>query len=81
MVLADTGVQSQRSATLDREDERVFVASQWRLMWWRFTKHRAAFFAGVVIIALYTVAFGAEFFANSDPALGLVDHAFMPPNP
>ena len=48
-------------------------------MWWRFTKHRAAFFAGVVIIALYSVAFGAEFFANSDPALGLVEHAFMPP--
>ena len=79
MVLADTGVQAQRSATLDREDERVFVASQWRLMWWRFTKHRAAFFAGVVIIGLYSIAFGAEFFANSDPALGLVDHAFMPP--
>ena len=79
MVLADTGVQAERSSTLDREEERVFVASQWRLMWWRFARHKAAFFAGVVIIALYSVAFGAEFFASSDPSFGLVDHAYMPP--
>ncbi len=79
MVLADTGVQAERSSALDREEEKVFVASQWRLMWWRFAKHKAAFFAGVVIILLYLVSFGAEFVASSDPSAGLVEHAYMPP--
>ena len=29
-------------------EERVSVASQWQLMWWRFRKHRLAMVATVV---------------------------------
>lgn len=50
--------------------ERVVVASQWRLMWWKFRKHRLAMVSLVVIIIFYIVAFFAGFFApkTADPA-------------
>jgi peptide/nickel transport system permease protein len=32
------------------EKQRVYVASQWQLMWWRFRKHRVAMVSGVVVI-------------------------------
>jgi len=32
-------------------DQRVFVASQWQLMWWRFRKHRLAVASGIVVLA------------------------------
>ena len=31
------------------EEQRVFVASQWQLMWWRFRKHKIAVLSGVVV--------------------------------
>jgi len=33
--------------------ERYYLASQWRLMWWRFTKHRLAVAAGMFLAVLY----------------------------
>jgi peptide/nickel transport system permease protein len=45
------------------ETPRVVVASQWKLMWWKFRKHRLAMISLVVIIFLYFVAFFAGFFA------------------
>jgi len=34
------------------EDERLFQASQWQLIWWKFRKHRLAIIGSVVIIFL-----------------------------
>ncbi|MEZ4677540.1 MAG: hypothetical protein R2932_25325 [Caldilineaceae bacterium] len=48
-------------------DEKIYVASYWQLMWWRFRKHRMAMIGGIVIILLYTVAIFAEFVAPYDP--------------
>lgn len=42
---------------------KKLVASQWQLMWWKFRKHRLAMISLVIIIALYTVAIFAGFFA------------------
>ena len=36
-------------------DARVFVASQWQLMWWRFRKHKVALASAVVVIGFYTI--------------------------
>ena len=46
---------------------RVLVASQWRLMWWKFRKHQLAKIAGVVLILFYLVAGFCEFAAPHDP--------------
>lgn len=61
------------------EDEDFFIAGQWRLMWWRFRKHRVALVSAVVVIAFYTLALFADFFAISDPRLSDVDVAYLSP--
>ena len=43
------------------EEERVYLASQWRLMWWRFRKHRLALVSAVVVALFYLVALFPEF--------------------
>jgi peptide/nickel transport system permease protein len=60
-------------------DERIYAASQWRLMWWRLRKHRLAMVAGVVLILYYLVALGAEFLATSDPLESSAKRGLMPP--
>ena len=67
------------SMARDIDEERVFIATQWQLMWWRFKRHRAALVATGVIIALYLVSIGAGFLAMSNPSEGEVTHAYMPP--
>lgn len=48
-------------------NEEVFRASQWRLMWWRFSAHRLALASGCFLLAAYTVVIFAEFFAPYNP--------------
>jgi peptide/nickel transport system permease protein len=64
-------VESSTEATAENHSEsRLVMASQWRLMWWKFRKHRLALISLVVITAMYVVAFFAGFFApkTADPA-------------
>ncbi len=62
-------------------EERVSVASQWQLMWWRFRKHRLAVIATVVIIVFYLIALGADFLAYADPEATEAFRALIPPQP
>ena len=48
-------------------EERVSVASQWQLMWWRFRKHRLALIGGVIVSFFYLVVIVADFLAYADP--------------
>ncbi len=43
------------------------VASQWKLMWWSFRRHRLAMVALAVVTLLYVIAIFAEFLAPFDP--------------
>jgi peptide/nickel transport system permease protein len=55
-------------ATLDAQaEQRIAVATQWQLMWWRFRKHRLAMGATIVLVAFYVVSIFADFFAYTDP--------------
>jgi len=51
----------------EREEKRIYVASQWQLMWWRFRKHKMAMAGAVVTLFLYTIAIFCEFIAPYDP--------------
>jgi len=66
-------------ARADAADERVYVASQWQLMWWRFRKHKPAMIAGVVMLGFYVIALLAPFFATTEPTLSEGDRSLMPP--
>ena len=48
-------------------EERIAVATQWQLMWWRFRKHRLAIGGTVVLVLFYLVALFADFLAYADP--------------
>ena len=57
------------------------AASQWRLTWRRFRRHRLAVICGVVILLFYVVAGFAEFFAVTDPNRPSAQVSLMPPQP
>jgi peptide/nickel transport system permease protein len=62
-------------------EERIFVASQWQLMWWRFRKHKLAILSGVIIIGFYVAALGADFLAYAEPNTSEAQRSLMPPQP
>jgi peptide/nickel transport system permease protein len=57
----------------------VAVATQRRLMWWRFRKHRLALVSGVVVILFYLVVIFADFLAYADPYATNAERSLMPP--
>lgn len=46
---------------LTEAQKRVFYASQWTLMWWKFKRHRLAVFSGILLLVIYAIAALAEF--------------------
>jgi peptide/nickel transport system permease protein len=66
---------------LERDESRVFVASQWQLMWWRFRKHRLAVASAVVVVGFYLAVLGADFLAYADPDASEAQRSLMPPQP
>jgi peptide/nickel transport system permease protein len=59
-------------------EERVSVASNWTLVWWRFRKHRLAVASTVVLAALYAVVVCPDFFSTQDPEATDARLAFIP---
>ena len=73
------GVEEPAAAETMDAGERLYVASQWQLMWWRFRKHRLAMAAGAVVALFYLVAVGADFLATTDPNFSDARRSLMPP--
>jgi peptide/nickel transport system permease protein len=71
---ATTGLEASVAA-----EERVSVASQWQLMWWRFRKHRLAIVAAVVVIGFYLLVLGADFLAYADPEVSEAQRGLIAP--
>jgi peptide/nickel transport system permease protein len=60
-------------------EEKIYVAPQWKLMWWKFRKHRMALVSGVIIAILYLVALFAEAVAPYDPEQFFTQYKLSPP--
>jgi peptide/nickel transport system permease protein len=60
-------------------DISVQLASQWKLMWWRFRKHKLALVSSIVIILVYLVAALVEFLAPFPPDRMISQLAYAPP--
>jgi peptide/nickel transport system permease protein len=69
----------QSVTRLTPEQERVFLASQWRLMWWKFKRHRLAVVAGVILLFLYGTIPISEFLAPYSGATRNTDFIRSPP--
>ena len=59
-------------------EERVSLASNWKLIWWRFRKHRLAMVSAAVLIAFYLVVLFPHFLATQDPEESDARLAFIP---
>lgn len=59
-------------------EERVSVASNWRLVWWRFRKHRLALLSAALLLALYGVVLCPDFFSTQEPEATDARLAFIP---
>jgi peptide/nickel transport system permease protein len=60
-------------------EQRIFVASQWQLMWWRFRKHKVAVVSAFMVIGFYLIVVGADFLAYADPNASEAQRSLMPP--
>jgi peptide/nickel transport system permease protein len=49
------------------DERQIYAVSQWKLVWWRFKKHRVAVASGVVLILFYLVALFPGFLSTQDP--------------
>jgi len=77
-VAADAGPLPSAPTT---DKQRIFVASQWQLMWWRFRKHRVAVASAIVVGGFYLAVLGADFLAYADPNASEAQRSLMPPQP
>ncbi|MBN1429189.1 MAG: ABC transporter permease [Anaerolineae bacterium] len=75
--------QKQPQHTRDPREEtkslEIEVASQWKLMWWKFRKHKLAMASAVIIIIAYAIAIFAEFVAPVASSTYSKDYVNAPP--
>ena len=64
---------------LTPEQERYYLATQWRLMWWKLRRHRLAVASGVVLLLLYVSAVFCEVLAPYDLHTRSIRHIHAPP--
>src|SRR5206468_3656417 len=62
-------------------EERISVATQRQLMWWRFRKHRLAMLASVIVLVFYAAVVFAGFLAYADPATSDAQRGLIAPQP
>ena len=60
-------------------EERIASATQLRLTWWRFRKHRVAVWSGIVVAIFYMAALFADTIAYSDPQATDSRRSYIPP--
>jgi len=58
---------SRRKKRKGLVEDRIFVASQWQLIWWKFRKHKLAMIGGPVILFLYFIVLFCEFLSPYRP--------------
>ncbi len=66
-------------ASTSKAEERVSVAPNWKLVWWRFRKNKLAIAGAVVLIVFYLIVLVPDFFATQDPQMTTARVAFIPP--
>jgi peptide/nickel transport system permease protein len=59
--------------------ERFYMASEWRMVWWRLRRHRVAVASGAILLALYTMIVFCEFLAPYGVDTRNVDFIYAPP--
>jgi len=64
---------------LTPEQEKFYLASQWKMMWWRLRRHKLAVWSGAILIALYVSILFSEVIAPYNLHTRNADFIFAPP--
>ncbi len=64
---------------LEEREDKVVVARQWQLIWWKFRKHRLAVVGGIVTICIYVIALFVEFIAPFPTDAYASRYTYAPP--
>lgn len=78
---SETGISTPprpEDTTTDRAASYA-AASEWQLMWYKFSRHRLAVICGVIVLLLYVVAAFVEFVAPYDPEAQNAASAYQAP--
>jgi len=60
-------------------EAKVFVAPQWKLVWWKFRKHKVALISGVLVLLIYLVSLLADFLAPVSAVKTDSKYLYAPP--
>jgi peptide/nickel transport system permease protein len=80
-VTATAGAAPVIAAETGAAEERVAVATQLQLTWWRFKKHKVALLSLAVVALFYLLAAFADFLATTDPHRTEAGRSYIPPQP
>ena len=69
----------EAAESLTEAQLRFYQASQWKLMWWRFKRHRLALISGVFLVLMYGGILISEWIAPYSLHTRHTDHIFAPP--
>ena len=64
---------------LTAEQERFYMASQWKLMWWKLRRHKPAVICGVFLLVMYLSTLVSEVIAPYDQHKRHIRFIFAPP--
>ena len=64
---------------LTAEQEKYYMAGQWKLMWWRFRRHRPAVVSMAFLLLMYLSTIISEFIAPYDLQTRSSAYIFAPP--
>ena len=64
---------------LTPEQERIYMASQWRMMWIRFKRHKLAVWSGALLAVIYFSVLISEMIAPYNMHSRNTDHIYAPP--
>ncbi|MBI3452207.1 MAG: ABC transporter permease [Rhodospirillales bacterium] len=59
--------------------ERYYMASQWRMMWWKLRRHRLAVISGAILLVMYLSILFSEFLAPYNLHSRHTDFIYAPP--
>jgi peptide/nickel transport system permease protein len=59
--------------------ERFYMASEWRMVWWKLRRHRIAVLSGAVLLTMYLSILFCEFLAPYDLDARNTDFIYAPP--
>ncbi len=66
------------SSVPSQEAEAFYVAPNWKLVWWRFKRHRLALVSAVLLGLIALVALVPDFFSTQDPHASSKTESFIP---